>query len=114
MLTYMPLVGMNGTFVIVGWTAAQKEVSFDLGSFIYGLLGRQASIVATTGAWTPHYEEGMSVLLRAKESFGDVLDRVITHRYPYRRFEEGFVNVSPTSIKTVLDFSARPGNTPNA
>jgi threonine dehydrogenase-like Zn-dependent dehydrogenase len=114
LLSYMPLVGMNGTFVIVGWTGAQKEVSFDLGSFIYGLLGRQVSILAPTGAWTPHYEEGMSVLLRAKQSFGDVLDRVITHRYPYQRFQEGFANVGPTSIKTVLDFSTRPRDTLNA
>lgn len=103
-VNYMPLVGMNGVFVITGWTASQKQVSFDLGSFIYQLLGKQASILAPTGAWTPHYEEGMSILLRAKQSFGDVLDQVITDRYPYEHFEEGFANVGPTSIKTVLDF----------
>jgi glucose 1-dehydrogenase len=103
-VNYMPLVGMNGVFVITGWTASQKEVSLDLGSFIYQLLGKQVSILAPTGAGTPHYEEGMSILLRAKESFGNVLDRVITHRYPYERFDDGFANIGPTSIKTVLDF----------
>lgn len=103
-VNYMPLVGMNGVFVIHGWTASQKQVSLDLGSFIYQLLGKQVSIIAPTGAGTPHYEEGMAILSKAKESFGDVLDRVITHRYSYERFEEGFANVGPASIKTVLDF----------
>lgn len=103
-VNYMPLVGMNGVFVITGWTASQKEVSLDLGSFIYQLLGKQVSIIAPTGAWTPHYQEGMSILLQAKASFGDVVNRVITHRFPYEQFDEGFANVGPTSIKTVLDF----------
>jgi glucose 1-dehydrogenase len=106
LLEYVPLVAMNGIFVLLGWSGGQKTVSLDLAGFIRDLLTKQVTILASTGAGRPHYEEGMRLLSVIDERYGGVLQRVVTHRYPVARYEDGFTPASRDQIKAVIEFAS--------
>jgi threonine dehydrogenase-like Zn-dependent dehydrogenase len=102
--TYLDLLGIGSVFVLVGWTAADKEVSLNIAELVRTLLDKQATILSTTGAGHAHYVEGMRRLSAIKASFGDVLERSVTTSLPYADFAEGFAVGGPDQVKTVLEF----------
>jgi threonine dehydrogenase-like Zn-dependent dehydrogenase len=101
---YVDLLAMNGVFLVVGWVAGVREDSLDMASFIRELLTKHATVLATVGGGRRHYQEGMRRLVEMKRSFGDVLEQMVTARYPIEQYETGLAIAGPQEIKTVLEF----------
>jgi threonine dehydrogenase-like Zn-dependent dehydrogenase len=105
LIDYADILAPNGVFVILGWSGGSEMVTFDLARFVRDvLLTKQASIVASTGAGTPHYIEGAQILASVTQQYGDVLSQLITHRYPAQDFAGAFQTTGPDQIKAVIDF----------
>ncbi len=106
LVRYVDLLGINGVFATIGWTARDEQVDINIAAFIRGLLDKQAAVIASTGAAARHYWAGMDRLRVINESYPGVLKRAVTGRFAYREFEQAFANGGPDEVKTALVFGA--------
>ena len=68
------------------------------------LVLRNQAVVGSMNAGRRHFQAAVEDLERAQRSWGNALQRVVTHRFPYQRFAEAIELHSPEEIKTVVEW----------
>ncbi len=61
-------------------------------------------MVGSVNASRRHFQTAVENLENAKRTWGDAIDRIITHRFPYTEYAEALSLRSTDEIKTVLEW----------
>jgi len=90
-----------GITCLVGVTAPRQKFNVDIGRINRTLVLDNDTVLGTVNANRRHYEEAVTALKRADQSW---LKRLITRRVPLQNWAEALKH-HPDDIKVVIDFS---------
>ena len=99
-------LGANGVYVLTGIASGDRPVTIDGSSLMKALVLRNQVTVGSVNASRNHFALAVADLQAAKQTWGDALDLLITHRLPYTAFAEALSHHPPDEIKTILEWRA--------
>lgn len=97
------LVGWGGCLAVGGVVTGQGQWTFDHHTFMRTLVLRNQALVGVVNAKRRHLQEAMDDLVQARARYGDLLDQLITHRYPFERAVEAITAPPADAIKIVIE-----------
>lgn len=95
-------LGANGVYVLTGLPGGDRPVDLDAAALVRRLVLRNQLMVGSVNASRRHFELGVRDLERARDRWGDTIDRMITHRFPYTRFADALTQHPEDEIKAVV------------
>jgi len=100
------LLRFNGAIVHLGLPAGNKErrMSF-LDHYITSLVLKNGVILGSVNANFANFKTGTTYMKQAKQKFGNVLDRIITHRFHFSDYQKAFSVKPKDRIKVVLEWN---------
>jgi glucose 1-dehydrogenase len=93
--SYFRGVPRGGSSLLCGWDRLMRR-----------LVLRNQVVVGSVNAGRKHFQTEVEDLERVQRSWGNALQRVVTHRFPYQRFAEAIELHSPEEIKTVVEWES--------
>jgi threonine dehydrogenase-like Zn-dependent dehydrogenase len=98
-------LGANGVYVLTGIPGGDRPVDLDVAALVRRLVLGNQLMVGSVNASRRHFELGVRDLENAKERWGDAIDRMITHRFPYARFADVLTQHPEDEIKAVVQWA---------
>lgn len=95
----------NGVYVLTGIPGGDRPLEIAGAELMRRLVLNNHVIVGSVNAARDHYQLAVDDLLQARYRWGDLLTRLITHRYPYASFRDAFGQHDDDEIKVVLEWS---------
>ena len=97
-------LGINGIYVLTGIPGGDRPINIEGPALMRQLVLRNQVMVGSVNAGRKHFQMAVDDLGKARKTWGDAIDRVITHRFPYTQFAEALSHHSPDEIKSVLEW----------
>jgi glucose 1-dehydrogenase len=97
-------LGINGVYAITGIPGGDRPMTIHGGDLIRRLVLRNQVMVGSVNESLAHFNMAVDDLGAAKKQWGEAIDRVITHHFPYTAFNEALRNHRPDEIKAVLEW----------
>lgn len=98
-------LGVNGIYVMTGIPHGDRPICITGAEMMKQLVLMNQIILGTVNASTTHYAQAIEDLQRAKATWGELVDEIITARLPFQQFREALDLRSQNDIKTVLQWS---------
>jgi threonine dehydrogenase-like Zn-dependent dehydrogenase len=100
------LLCFNGAIVHLGLPAENKErrMSF-LDHYITSLVLKNGVILGSVNANFANFKTGITYMEQCQNKFGNVLDKIITHRFHFTDYQRAFAVKPKDRIKVVLEWS---------
>jgi glucose 1-dehydrogenase len=100
------LLRFNGAIVHLGLPGGNKERRMScLDHYITSLVLKNGVILGSVNANFANFKTGITYMEQCQKKFGDVLDRIITHRFHFSDYQQAFDVKSKDRIKVVLEWS---------
>lgn len=99
------LLNFNGAIIHLGLPAGNEERRIKLlDHYITSLVLKNGIILGSVNANVTNFKTGVEYMRQANDKFGDVLERIITHKVHIDKYQKAF-NVNPKErIKVVLEW----------
>ena len=97
-------LGRNGTMVLTGVPRGPKTFQIDGNTFMANIVRTNQAVVGSVNACAGCFEKALTFLAKFKEKYPDVMEKIITSRFPPQRFEEAFAGKGRDDVKVVIDF----------
>ena len=97
-------LGINGLYVLTGIPGGDRPINVEGAALMRQLVLRNQVMVGSVNASRKHFQMAVDDLEKSRKTWGDAIDRLITHRFPYTQFEEALSLRSPDEIKGVLEW----------
>ena len=97
-------LGINGVYALTGIPGGDDAMSIHGGELIRRLVLRNQVMVGSVNESLAHFNMAVEDLGAAKKKWGDAIDRVITHHFPYTEFGNALRNHRADEIKAVLEW----------
>jgi threonine dehydrogenase-like Zn-dependent dehydrogenase len=98
-------LGLNGLYVLTGIPEGDRPIDIHGAVLMRNLVLRNQVVVGSVNASKRHFEMAVEDLARARDTWGDAIDRVITHRLPYSQFADALLSHPEGEIKAVLEWA---------
>lgn len=98
----MDVVGINGIYVLTGIPSSERPVCILGGELIQRMVLLNQIMLGSVNAGVNHYMQAVEELVAINNSFPGKLEKIITERADYTRFDEVLSGQSPEEIKTVV------------
>jgi threonine dehydrogenase-like Zn-dependent dehydrogenase len=95
-------LGVNGLYVLTGIPADQRQTCVMGAELIQQMVLKNQVLLGCVNASIAHYHMAVETLHRAKQAWGDLIDRVITERYDHTNIRKALHNFGTQEIKTVV------------
>lgn len=101
-------LALNGVYVLTGIPGGDRPLQLDGAMLIRDLVLDNQAMLGSVNAARDHYQMAVDDLSMARLRWGDHMQGLITHRYPYSQFADA---LSPTAahsaddIKTVIEWA---------
>jgi threonine dehydrogenase-like Zn-dependent dehydrogenase len=95
-------LGINGLYVLTGIPGADRPINIEGAALMQQLVLKNQVMVGSVNESQKHFQMAVQDLKKARETWGNALDQMITHQFPYEQFEEALGLRSKDEIKTVL------------
>lgn len=97
-------LGLNGVYVLTGIPGGSHSLQIPGAELLRQLvLGNQA-MVGSVNAARAHFQMAVDDLAQAHRRWGEHVERLITHRYPYTDFKPALEQHPDDEIKTVIEW----------
>jgi threonine dehydrogenase-like Zn-dependent dehydrogenase len=97
-------LGMNGLYVLTGIPGGDRPINIEGAALMRQLVLRNQVMVGSVNASRRHFQMAVDDLEKARKTWGNAMDQMITHRFPYTQFAEALSLHSTDEIKTVLEW----------
>lgn len=97
-------LGYNGVLVQTGITLGSSEIHLDSDKAMFRRVDKNQVIVGMVNSNIHHFRKAVGYLKEFKEKYGNLLNQVITHRYPLKDFRQALSNEEKNRVKIVIDF----------
>jgi threonine dehydrogenase-like Zn-dependent dehydrogenase len=97
-------LGINGIYVLSGIPGGSSETCISGAELLRQMVLKNQIMIGSVNAGIEHYTMAVEDLKRARQVWGDTIDKVITQVVPYTKFEEVLHEHSPDEIKVVVDW----------
>jgi glucose 1-dehydrogenase len=98
-------LGTNGIYVMTGIARGERPVRIAGAEFMTQIVMKNQLILGSVNAGPKHFALAIQDLEKARNTWGSLMDELITTRISYRQFEEGLNVRSDDDIKTVIEWS---------
>ena len=98
-------LGANGVYVLTGIAGGDRPITIDGSALMKALVLRNQVTVGSVNASHKHFALAVTDLASAKDTWGDTLDALITHRVPFGEFASALTTHPADEIKTVIEWS---------
>jgi threonine dehydrogenase-like Zn-dependent dehydrogenase len=98
-------LGANGVYVITGIPGGSKPITVDGATLVRQLVLQNQLVIGSVNAAKKHFQMAVADMEKAEKLWGPVVREIITHRFPYARFEQALLEHDPSEIKAVIDWS---------
>jgi threonine dehydrogenase-like Zn-dependent dehydrogenase len=95
-------LGINGLYVLTGIPGADRPINIEAAALMRKLVLKNQVMVGSVNESQKHFQMAVQDLKKARETWGNAIDQMITHQFPYQQFEEALALRSKDEIKTVL------------
>lgn len=99
----MSVIGTNGVVVLTSITGGGTEIQLCADCLNQGLVLGNKAVVGSVNAHRKDFEQGVVDLLAISKEWPDVLQKLITARYPPEQFTEAFASMHK-NIKVIVEF----------
>jgi threonine dehydrogenase-like Zn-dependent dehydrogenase len=97
-------LGVNGLYVLTGIPGGDRPINIEGAALMRQLVLRNQVMVGSVNASRKHFQTAVDDLEKARKTWGNAIDRLITHRFPHTQYAEALSLHSPDEIKTVLEW----------
>ncbi len=95
----------NGIYALTGIPGGDRPIQISGGEVMRKLVLKNQLMFGSVNAAHDHFQMAVSDLANATASWGDLIQKLITHRHPFEDFLAAFRGHSPDEIKTVIEWS---------
>ncbi len=100
----LSVLGMNGLYVLTGIPGGDRPINVEGATLMRQLVLKNQVMVGSVNASRKHFQTAVEDLDNAKNTWGNAIDLMITHRFPYTEYAEALSLPSTNEIKTVLQW----------
>jgi hypothetical protein len=100
----LSVLGINGLYVLTGIPGGDRPINVEGATLMRQLVLKNQVMVGSVNASRRHFQKAVEDLEKARKTWGNAIDRIITHRFPYTQYAEALSLRSPDEIKTVLEW----------
>ena len=97
-------LGINGVYVLTGIPGGDRPINIEAPALMRQLVLRNQVMVGSVNASREHFQRAVDDLANARKTWGDTVDLIITHRFPYTGFADALSYHSAEEIKTILEW----------
>ena len=101
---YMPVLGVNGIYILTGIPAMHRPVSIDGGAELRNLVLKNQVVLGTVNANITAFGAGARHLEELAQRFPEALNGLVTARVPFEKYRDYLFDKPATELKTVLTF----------
>ena len=101
----LSVLGINGLYVLTGIPGGDRPINIEGATLMRQLVRKNQVMVGSVNASRKHFQTAVEDLEKARKTWSNAIDRVITHRFPYTQFEEALALHSTDEIKTILEWN---------
>lgn len=99
-------LGDNGVYVLTGIPGGDRPISVDGAALMRQLVLRNQVMVGSVNASRAHFQMAVDDLAAARNTWGNAIEQVITHHFPYTQFADALSHHADDEIKAVLEWAA--------
>lgn len=99
----------NAIYMATGIPAEGRPLTMPGAELMQRLVLNNQIIVGSVNASRKHYEQAVNYLVKAKQQWPEAVDKIITHRYPFGKYDDALHNHGEDEIKVVIDWSRDDG-----
>ncbi|MBS0625279.1 MAG: glucose 1-dehydrogenase [Verrucomicrobia bacterium] len=100
-------LGINGIFVLTGVPGDQHLLSLNGAKLMRKLVLKNQVMVGSVNESIAHFEKGIADLEAASAKWPGVVQKIITHKFPYTDFETAFTQHTADEIKVIIEWSQK-------
>ena len=98
-------LGINGVYVLTGIPGGDRPINVEGPSLMRQLVLRNQVMVGSVNASPKHFQMAVDDLRKAKKTWGNTIDRLITHRFLCSQYGEALSLHSTDEIKSILEWA---------
>jgi threonine dehydrogenase-like Zn-dependent dehydrogenase len=98
-------LAINGAFVLTGIPGGDRPVQIPGAELMSKLVLKNQLMVGSVNAACDHYRMAVDDLASARLRWGNHLEKLITHQYPYADFSTAFSQHPSDEIKAVIEWT---------
>jgi threonine dehydrogenase-like Zn-dependent dehydrogenase len=98
-------LAINGAYVLTGIPGGERPIQISGAALMRQLVLKNQIMVGSVNASRDHYQMAVNDLLSAARQWGNLVQQLITHRFPAEEFAKAFKNHSPDEIKAVIEWT---------
>lgn len=96
----------NGVYVLTGIPSGDRPLELPGAELIRGLVLKNQVMLGSVNAARDHYQMAVDDLFRAHLQWGDHVQKLITHRFPYTDFDTALHQYNADEIKAVIEWNS--------
>jgi threonine dehydrogenase-like Zn-dependent dehydrogenase len=98
-------LGVNGVYALTGIPGQGPPLTLPAGAFIRNLVLRNQVMIGSVNAARGHFEQAVQDLEHARERWGDLVDRLITHHHRFDDVGSALQHHGADEIKVVVEWN---------
>ena len=100
-------LGPNGVYVLTGIPGGERPLQIPGAELIRQLVLNNQAMVGSVNAARDHFQMAVDDLIQARLRWGEHIEKLITHRYPFTEFDSAFHDHSADEIKSVIEWQPK-------
>jgi len=97
-------LGKNGAYVLTGIPGGDRPLQLDGADLIRRLVLGNQVMIGSVNASRGHFQMAVDDLIRAQQTWGDHVTRLISHHRPYTDYQSALTHHESDEIKVVLEW----------
>ena len=97
-------LGINGIYVATGIPAGERPLTLPVGSLMQQLVLKNQVVVGSVNAGVHHYKMAVQYLEETKARWPQAIERIITERVHFTKFDTAMHTQNENEIKVVVDW----------
>ncbi len=97
-------LGNNGAYVLTGIPGGDRPIDIDGAALIRRLVLGNQVMLGSVNASQENFQSAIEDLERASDTWGNAVEDLITHRFPYPEFAQALSLHSSDEVKTVVEW----------
>lgn len=98
-------LAINGVFVLTGIPGGDRPIQISGADLMRKFVLNNQVMIGSVNASRDHYQMAVDDLANARIRWGDLIGKLITHRYAYQDYIRAFHNHQDGEIKAVIDWT---------
>ena len=100
-------LAINGAFVLTGIPGGDRPIQVSGAELMRRFVLKNQIMIGSVNASRDHFQSAVNDLSAARVRWGDLVGKLITHRYAYQDFLKAFRDHQDGEIKAVIDWTRR-------